>query len=348
VRWSVGDHAARIGARDPSQGRRAKAALGILIALTLLGTLGFMLVEQLGFLDALYMAVITLSTVGYQEVAPISEAGRIYTIAFIFVGVGTGLYAVVNIAEYLIEGRLREALGRRSMDRTIQTLEGHVIVCGFGRLGKVVVEELEQAGTSVVVIDSDPTLESDLEAAGRLHVVGSALEDSVLRQAGIERAATLVVAMPSDPDNVFVALSARELNPEIAVHARAESAPGVRRLHLAGAGQVISIHRLGGQRIANAIVRPAVVDFIELASPGGGAPIDLEEVVLSEGCAIDQVPLRDLPQRGVRVAVVAIKRGGQPTTLIPRGDDVLQAGDHVVVVGDRENVRNLALLAERA
>ena len=225
MRWSVGDHAARIGARDPSQGRRAKLALGILIALTLFGTLGFMLVERLGFVDALYMAIITLSTVGFQEVAPSSEAGRIYTIGFIFVGVGTALYAVMNIAEYLIEGRLREALGRRSMDRTIQALEGHVIVCGFGRLGKVVVEELEQAGTSVVVIDSDPTLESDLETAGRLHVLGSALEDSVLRQAGIERANALVAAMPSDPDNVFVALSARELNPRIAVHARAESPP---------------------------------------------------------------------------------------------------------------------------
>ncbi len=200
----------------------------------------------------------------------------------------------------------------------------------------------------MVVIDSDAALESELETAGRLHVMGSALEESVLRQTGIERAAALVTAMPSDPDNVFVALSARELNPRIAVHARAESPPGVRRLRLAGAKQVISIHHLGGQRIANAIVRPAVVDFIELASPGVGASIDLEEVVLSEGCGIDQTPLRDLPARGVRIAVVAIKRAGQPTTLIPGGDDVLHAGDHVVVVGDRENVRNLALLAERA
>jgi voltage-gated potassium channel len=346
VRWIAGNPTARPGARDPSPGRRARLALGVLIALTLVGTLGFMLVEKLGFLDALYMAVITLSTVGYQEVAPTTPAGRIYTIVFIFAGVGTALYAVMNIAEYLIDGRLREALGRRSMDRTIQALESHVIVCGFGRLGKVVVEELEQAGTSLVVIDSDPTLESDLETAGRLHVVGSALEDSVLRQAGIERATALVAAMPSDPDNVFVALSARELNPRIAVHARAESPPGVRRLRLAGAQQVISIHRLGGKRIANAIVRPAVVDFIELASPGGGAPIDLEEVVLSEGCAIDCLPLRDLPAHGVRIAVVSIQRAGEPTTLIPSAEDVLRAGDHVVVVGDRENVRNLALLAE--
>ncbi len=346
--WTAGNHTAMIGARDRSHGRRAIVALGVLFALTLVGTFGFMLVERLGFLDALYMAVITLSTVGYQEVAPSSAAGRIYTIAFIFVGVGTALYAVVNVAEYLIEGRLREALGRRSMDRTIQALEGHVIVCGLGRLGRVVVEQLEQANTSVVVVDSDATLQSDLESAGRLYVIGSALEEAVLRQAGIERATALVAAMPSDPDNVFVALSARELNPRIAIHARAESAPGVRRLRLAGAEQVISIHSLGGQRIANAILRPAVVDFIELASPGGGAPIDLEEVVLSEGCGIDSTPLRDLPGRGVRIAVVAIKRAGQPTTLIPSADDVLHAGDHVVVVGDRENVRNLALLAEGA
>ena len=321
-------------------------AIFVLAALTLLGTFGFMLTEQLGFLDALYMAVITLSTVGYQDVAPITTAGRIYTIVFILAGVGTALYAVVNIAQYMIEGRLREALGRRSMDRTIQALHNHVIVCGFGRLGKAVVQELERAGASIVVIDPDPELQPELEKEGRLSILGSALEESVLREAGIARARAIVAAMPSDPDNVFVALSARELNPEISVHARGETPQGTRRLRLAGAGQVISVHRLGGRRIANAIVRPAVVDFIELASPGGGAPIDLEEVALSEGCTLDGIPLRELREHGIAVSVGAITREGQPMSLNPGPDDVMVAGDHVVVVGDRENVQALAALAQ--
>jgi voltage-gated potassium channel len=157
-----------------------------------------------------------------------------------------------------------------------------------------------------------------------------------------------VAATPSDPDNVFIALSARELHPGIAVHARAETEAGLRRLRLAGANQAIGIHHLGGQRIAQAIVRPAVVDFLELSSPGVGADIDLEEVKLSEDCALDGVRLRDLPGRGVTISVVAIKRAGSATQLDPGADDLLRGGDHVVVVGDRDNVRRLAQLAEAA
>jgi voltage-gated potassium channel len=323
-------------------------AVSALAGLTAAGTVGFMATEGLSLLDALYMAVITLSTVGFQEVAPASPGGRIFTIAFIVVGVGTGFYAAVSVAEYLIEGRLREALGRRAMDRTIGALRGHVIVCGFGRLGRVVVEQLEQAGLACVVVDPDPAVASALAADERLHVAGSALEEAVLRRAGIEHARAVVVATPSDPDNVFIALSARELHPEIAVHARAETEAGLRRLRLAGAAQVIGIHHLGGQRIAQAIARPAVVDFLELSSPGVGADIDLEEVELSEGCALDGVPLRELPRHGVKVSVVAIKRAGAATQLNPSADDELRGRDHVVVVGDRDNVRKLAQLAEGA
>lgn len=231
------------------------------------------------------------------------------------------------------------------MDHTIQTLHGHTIICGFGRLGRAVAEELERAGTAVVIVDADPAKQAELEQAGRPFVIGSALEDAVLRRAGIERARAIVTATPSDPDNVFVALSARELNPEISVHARGETAPGIRRLRLAGADQVISIHHLGGRRIANAIVRPAVVDFLELSSPGVGAPIDLEEVVLGTGSGLAGGRVCDLAERGVHVAVIAIRREGEPIRLQPGPDDLLQTGDHVVVVGDRDNVRRLGALA---
>ncbi len=231
------------------------------------------------------------------------------------------------------------------MDRSIQTLRGHAIICGFGRLGRVVAEELERAETPVVIVDVDPALQAELEESGRPFVIGSALEESVLRRAGIERARAIVTATPSDPDNVFVTLSARELNPEISVHARGETEPGIRRLRLAGANQVISIHHLGGRRIANAIVRPAVVDFLELSSPGVGAPIDLEEVVVGAGSHLAEGRVRDLADRDVHVAVVAIRRDGETIQLRPGPDDTLREGDHVVVVGDRENVRRLATLA---
>lgn len=336
------------GGRVRGSGVRVLVAVGLLATLTVIGTVGYMWIEGVSFIDGLYMAVITLSTVGYREVDPLEPAGRLFTVGFIVVGVGAAAYAVASVAEYLIEGRLREAFGRRAMDRSIQTLRDHAIICGYGRLGRVVVEELERAGTPVVIVDVDAAVQAELEEAGRPFVIGSALEESVLRRAGIAHARAIVTATPSDPDNVFVALSARELNPDISVHARGETEPGIRRLRLAGADQVISIHHLGGRRIANAIVRPAVVDFLELSSPGVGAPIDLEEVVLGAGSGLADGRVRDLADRGVHVAVVAIRRDGETIQLRPGPDDALRAGDHVVVVGDRENVRRLAALAEES
>lgn len=325
--------------------RRALVALAALTGLTLVGTVGFRITEGIGWLDALYMAVITLSTVGYQEVAPASLAGRVFTIGFIVVGVSVALYAGLALAEFWIEGRVQEMLGRRAMKRSIESLRKHVIVCGYGRLGRSVVERLEREDQPLVVVEVDPGRAGVLEEAGRIVVEGSALEDDVLRTAGIERAQAIVIATPEDADNVFIALSARELNPEIAVHARAETEAGVRRLRLAGADQVISPHGLGGQRIAQAIVRPAVVDFLELSAPGAEAPIDLEEVALAPGCGLAGRTLGQVSQ-DLGISLVALKRPGTPTRLQPPPDEVLQAGDHLVVVGDQSGVERLARLAQ--
>lgn len=321
------------------------AAAMAIAAVTLAGTAGYMIIEGMSPLEALYMAIITLSTVGYHEVTPLGTAGRVFTVILIIVGVGTVFYSLVAIAEFLIEGRLRAVLGRRTMKRSIEELRDHVILCGYGRIGLVVAEELQARSTPFVVVEADPALEADLDRSGCLYVLGSALEDGVLTAAGIERARAIVAALGSDADNVFVTLSARELNPTITVHARASTKDGIQRLKRAGAKQVISPYQLGGRRIANAIVRPTVVDFIELASAGAGGEIALEEIALAGGCRAAGLSLRDLPARGVRVAVVAIKRGEEPIRLRPGADDALQAGDRVIAVGDRDNLRRLADLA---
>jgi voltage-gated potassium channel len=320
--------------------------LATLAGLTAFGAIGYHLLEGFSWLESVYMAVITLSTVGYSEVRPLTPGGEIFTIGFIVIGLGATFYAVVALAEFLIAGHLADILGRRAMQRSIRDLRGHVIVCGFGRLGRAVTEQLERSGVPVVVVDANPELEAAFEGSQRLLVTGSALEDAVLREAGIERARAIVVATPSDADNVFIALSARELNPHVDIHARGETEAGRRRLRLAGAAQVIALHGIGGQRIAQAILRPTVVDFLELSQPGGGAPIDLEELALGEGCALAGATLRDLRARGIRLSVVAIKRAGQQTLLNPDADATLEAGDHVVVVGDRENLQRFAGLAE--
>ena len=332
--------------RHATPNQRVAIGVSALATITVLGTVGYILVEGMSFLEALYMTVITLSTVGYLEVRPLSDAGHWYTIGLIVIGIGTAFYALFAVAEFAIEGRLREILGRRAMKRAIDALGDHVIVCGFGRLGRVVAEKLHEVDTPFVVVDRDLAVETRCDELGYPFICGSSLDDEVLAAAGIGRARALVAATGSDSDNVFIALSAREANPRIRIHARAESSAGTRRLRLAGASQVISPHHLGGQRIANAIVRPAVVEFLELASPGGGAEIDLEEIALSAQSGVTSLPLRDLPSRGIRVSVVAIKRGDEPILLQPGPDEVLEAGDRVIVVGDRESLRRLAAEAE--
>jgi voltage-gated potassium channel len=336
------EEAARVG-RSPTAW--LVIALGALASLTALGTFGYVLIEGMSFLDALFMTVITLSTVGYGETAPLSEAGRLYTIGLIAVGIGTVFYTAGALASFIIEGRLRQILGRRTMKRAIAVLHDHVIVCSFGRFGRAVSENLRRAGAPVVVVDLDPAVEAACEAMGCHFVLGSALEDATLAKAGIERARALVAAIPSDSDNVFVSLSAREANPEILIHARAETPAGERRLRLSGANQVISPHQLGGQRIANAIVRPGVVEFLELSTPGDGAGVDLEEVALAPDSSLVNLPLRDLSARGLRVAVIAIKRGDEPLRLKPGPSETLRAGDRVVVVGDHDDLNRLAELA---
>ena len=292
------------------------------------------------------MTLITVSTIGYRELPPLDAAGKHFTMLLIVLGVGTTFYTLVALAEFLIEGRVRDLLGRRAMKRTISMLEDHVVLCGYGRFGRVVAEELGRLGVRVVAIDSDPAQEPVLEASGHPYVIGSALDDPVLAEAGTARARAIVIATGSDADNVFIALSARELNPRITVHARGESDAGIRRLQLAGAAQVVSPYHLGGQRIAHAIARPSVVDFITLAAPADArAEISLEEVMVGAKSRLEACRLRDLSAHGMHLHVVAIKRQGEATRFQPREDDALEAGDRVVVVGDAENLRRIADLA---
>ena len=332
-------------ASAPGGRRAALAALGMLV-LTLGGALGYMAIEDMRFLDALYMTVITISTVGFREVKPLSDAGLWYTMALLALGVGMVFYTVVQGGAFLMEGRLLDLWGRRSTMRAIEGVRDHVVLCGFGRLGRAVAEQLAASRTPFVVIDPDPGAQTECEARGWLGIAGSALDDETLALAGIARARALVAAIGSDADNVFIALSAREHNPSLQIHARAETDEGVRRLRQAGAHQVISPHQLGGARIANAIVRPGVVEFLELSDVGTAREIDLEEVRLAEHSPACGVRLRELPERGVKVSVVAIKRGDEALRLQPGPDDELCAGDRVVALGDRENLARLAAMAE--
>jgi voltage-gated potassium channel len=326
--------------RSPAS--RLRMAAVALVLVTAIGTAGYMLIEGMPFIDAIFMTVTTMSTVGYREVRELHTAGRVFTMALIVFGVGTTLYLLTIVAETLLEGHLQDFWGRARMQRNIDELSGHVIVCGYGRFGRAVCDELARQDVERVIIDSDPAVESELIAAGAAHIVGSALSDEVLERAGIARARAIVIATPSDPDNVFVTLSAREKNPHVRIHARGETEAGLRRLRLAGADQVISAYQMGGMRVAASILRPSVVDFLEISTPGRGETIDLEELRLDAGARIAGATIEALEREHGRVRVVAVKPAGGAIRLIPEAGTTLAEGDLLVVVGDRQSLERLA------
>jgi voltage-gated potassium channel len=324
-----------------SSGRSFLIAIAGIVVLTIGGTIGYMAIEHMTALDALYMTVITISTVGYGEVKPLGTNGRIFTMGLIVTGVGTAFYLFATITQFVVEGQLRAIVGRAAMKHKIDQLEGHVVICGFGRMGQVVAAEVARSGGRAVVIERDPAREVNLVAAGLPYVIGSALEDRVLEEAGLRRAFAIVAVTASDADNVYITLSARAMNPKIRIHARGESEEGLRHLRMAGADQAISAYQWGGLRLAASIMRPSVVDFLELSFPGRGAEIDLEEIRVAEGSALIGQAIAVVEQSAKRLRIVALKRGDAPSTLIPAPATRIEAGDFLVAIGDRETLRGL-------
>jgi voltage-gated potassium channel len=323
-------------------GRRVGLGLAVVAVLTLAGTAGYMLIERMPFLDALYMTVITITTVGYEEVKPLDTAGRVFTIAIIFVGVGTAYYVFAAVTEVVVSGQFREFVGKSTMNRKIQHLEGHVILCGYGRFGRVVADELKTDRHTVVVIEANPALEPELVRSGLFYIIGSALDEGVLEAAGIGSASDIVVATASDPDNVFISLSARGKNPAVRIHARAETEAGVRHLKLAGADRAISSYQFSAFRIAASIARPSVVDFLTLVMPGRGDDMSLEEVKVAARSPLIGQTVSAIERANARLRVVGLKRGGDPLSIVPDEHTVIADGDLIVVLGARQSLERLA------
>ena len=322
--------------------RRFALAVSLVALMTVIGAAGYILIEHMSVLNAFYMSVITISTVGFQEVKPLSPAGRLFTIGLIVTGVGSAIYLFTVIGELVVEGRLREFLGKSAMSRKIHGLKEHVIVCGFGRFGRAVVEELTRNTVPMVVIESDPTKQGDLDPAGVLHVFGSALEDSVLDDAGVGSARAIVVATGSDADNVYITLSAREKNPKILIYARGDTDAGLRRLRLAGADQVVAAYQWAGLRIAASILRPSVVDFLQLAVPGRESEVDLEEIRISRESLAAGKTIAAVERENPRVRIVALKRNDQQLEMIPGPETKIEPNDLLVVIGESDSLKRLA------
>ncbi|HPD61030.1 MAG TPA: potassium channel family protein, partial [Thermodesulfobacteriota bacterium] len=227
-----------------------------------------MIIEGWNFFDSLYMVVITLATVGFAETHPLSFHGRIFTIILIVVWAGIGFYALSSIIQPIIEGEIRKVMGRKKLEKEIKNLKGHYIICGFGRMGSYISQELRNASVPYLIIEKDENLRPKLERESHLYLYGDASEDEVLLEAGVKKARGLVAVVASDADNVYITLTARQMNPNIFILARSTNESSERKLQQAGANKVISPYQMGAVRMVQAILRPAVVDFIEIAFHG--------------------------------------------------------------------------------
>ena len=327
--------------------KRILLSVAMALAVLLAGTLGYIFIEGWTVLDSFYMAAITVTTVGFQEVRPLSPAGRVFTSLLIFFGVGTVLYILSSLTQSVVEGKLREMLGRRTLERKIRSLKDHYIICGYGRIGSLVADMLLERGKKVVVIESHPETIARLEEEGTYYVPGSATEDESLLAAGIDRAAGLLAAVSSDADNVYIVLSAKGMRKELFVIARATEPGSERKLKRAGADKVVSPYFIGARRIAQTVIRPSVADFIDLTFHSSDIALQMEELKVGETSSIAGVPLRD---SGIRqrmdVILLAIKKSDGRMIFNPQADTVLDRGDTVIAMGPRDSMHKLAELLE--
>ncbi len=325
--------------------RPIRRFLVVLIGIGLAGTIGFMTLEGWNVLDALYMTVITLSTVGFGEIHPISAAGKIFIIVLITAGVGAVAYLFSTLSQYVVSGALTGSFRSRRMQRIIDALSGHFIVCGYGRVGQHVVSDLEDRGRRCVVIESDSTTAERL--ADRLVVIGDAADDDALRRAGINRARGLVAATGDDADNLFITLSARSLNPNTLIVARANDPASEPKLLRAGATHVISPFSISGHRIASQLLNPSITDFLDVVMHSADLELWLEEVTVTAGSDLEGKAMETAMLRlEVGANIIAIRRAEhRGFTTVPQTGLQVQSGDVMIALGTQEQLHALSRLA---
>jgi voltage-gated potassium channel len=307
------------------------------------GTVGYWALG-FGLLDALYQTVTTVSTVGFREVEPLSATGQAFTIALILAGVGTALYAFGVVIESFAEGHLRAARKRKRMDQRIAALRGHVIVCGWGRVGKAIAREVGTNERAVVVIDQD---EARLHGIPHLHVVGDATSDAILVEAGVERAHALIAAIDTDAENLYVTLSGRSLRPDLFIIARAREEASEQKLLRAGADRVVNPQAIGGARMAAFVSQPHVSEFLDVVMQDAGFEFRLSEMPIVDGSPLAGKSLLDAAIRERTGALVLALRepDGQFVTR-PTADAVIRPGHVLIVIGTPDELLDLAAASQ--
>ena len=330
-----------------SSKRRVLWGVCALVIIIAAGAIGYVIIEGWSFIDALFMTVITITTVGYEEVHTLSAGGRIFSIFLIVGGVGGALYVLSSMVQFIIEGHLGTTfLGRRRMERRIVKLKEHFILCGYGRVGQEIAHIFTEEGVPFIIIDKDQESIASAEKDGYLYVLADATNDEGLIEAGIERARGLVVAAGSDADNVYITLSARGMRPDLFIEARASSSEAEAKLKRAGADRIISPDSLGARHMAQLALRPAVVDFIDTTIFRRGQELQLENVAVGNESALIGLTVEEARLR-TKATILAISRKRGKVVANPTAEETIQAGDMLITLGTREQLAALEEICER-
>lgn len=325
--------------------KRLIISLAVLLIVCLVGALGYVVIGRLvghpvSIFQAAYMVAITIPTVGYAETVPNDTALRLWTVVIIVFGVSSAAVAIGSVTGLFVEGEVGRLIGSRKLESRIKHLSNHVIVCGFGRMGRLLVQRLIERKVPLVVVEHDQQKCRRIEELGQLYLIGDATEEQTLEHAGIARAKSLVAVLTSDGDNVFVTLTARQMRPELQIISRAEQLSSESKIRRAGANRVISTQSIGAERIANVLTRPHLVDFVDVAAQG----VDLEmgEFVVPGESPLAGKALRESNIRqAANVMVVAIRGGDGSTRFNPGAAEIVQPGDALITIGPTGAVSRL-------
>ena len=330
--------------------RRPFLYLGALILFALLaGTVGFTVIEDYPPFDAFYMTLTTITTVGYQEVHQLSRAGRIFNSVLIVFGVSTMFFAIGAMTQAVMELELPEVFGKRRIKRMIEKLDKHYVVCGFGRVGRAAAGELQRAGAPFVIVDRNPERVEGAIRAGMLAVNADSTHDETLREVGITRARGLVAALATDADNLFVILSAKNLNPLLKVAARAGEEEAEEKLRRAGADVVMAPYSSAGHQLVLSLLRPHVVQFLGVTTGRMGLDVNIEQVQVAESSEMVSRSLKQMQlRRDMGVIVLAIRKADGQMLFNPPADAVLTGGDYLIVMGEQQDLRKLETLLGEA
>jgi voltage-gated potassium channel len=322
--------------------------IGLALAATLLtGTIGFTLVDHYPVFDAFYMTLTTMTTVGYGEIHPLSHAGRVFNSFLIFFGVTTIFIAIGAMTQTIIEMEFGDAIGKRRNKRMIDKLKDHYIICGFGRVGRGAANELMHAGVPFVVVDIAPDRVERAMLAGMLAVAADSTRDETLHQVGIERARGLVAALATDADNLFVLLSAKGLNRGIYVATRAAEEGAEEKMRRAGADAVFAPYSITGHRLAQSLLRPHVVQFLDFTTKEVGEDVSIEQVQVGDASTMVNRTIKEMQLgKEVGVIVMAIRKSNGEMLFNPPAETAVRGGDYLIVMGRPGNLRSLESLLE--